>query len=310
VNVSPSPTGVVPPSSAGRLPSRVVLSFDVEEHYRIEAASHLASTSEQQATDIQRVDLSTHRLLDLLAESGAKATFYLVAPLAKSLPDLVRDIDSAGHEIASHSWAHKRIHFWTPEQFREDLKKSKQTLEDAVGKPILGFRAPTFSLMRETAWALDILAEEGFEYDSSIFPVRHDRYGIPDAPRTPFMAIGTKHRLLELPPATWNLTGQNIPVAGGGYFRLFPPALIRAGIRQLSNKTAPPVAMLYFHPWEFDPEQPRLPLSKLSSWRTYVGIDRSTSRLKDLLTRYTFHRAIDVVEELKRKEVVLSEFKL
>lgn len=291
--------------------SPVVLSFDVEEHDRIEAAAGINCPAEVRQTYADRMESTTRRLLDQLAEAKTQATFYVVGQIAISHPELVRDIAKAGHEIGSHSWQHLRIHRMNPESFREDLGRSIGALEQASGAPVVGFRAPTFSVMLETAWAVDVLAESGLRYDSSIFPVRHDRYGVPSAPRTPFLLEGHTRNILELPPATYRKFGQNLPVAGGGYFRLFPPAFMRAGIAQLSQ-SSPPLGMLYFHPWEFDPDQPKLPLKRLSKFRTYVGIGKSTARLARLLTRYQgrFRRAIDVVQELEVKRESLPRFKL
>jgi polysaccharide deacetylase family protein (PEP-CTERM system associated) len=157
--------------------------------------------------------------------------------------------------------------------------------------------------MEQTAWALDVLAEAGLAYDSSIYPVRHDRYGFPAAPRSPFLAKGETQTILELPPVTWRCLGMNAPMGGGGYFRLFPLFLTRWAIRQTLTRTDPPVAMLYFHPWEFDPEQKRLPLGRLSRFRTYVGIGRTRERLIDLLGRYRFARAVDVAGQLKGRRL-------
>lgn len=285
----------------------VILSFDVEEHYRIEAAVNYDCPAELRAVYADRMESTTYRLLELLAEHQAKATFFIVGQIATTHPKLVRDIHAAGHEIASHSWDHQRVHRFQPDSFREDLMRSKSALEQATGAAVVGFRAPTFSVVRPTAWALDVLAECGFAYDSSIFPVRHDRYGIPDAPRTPFLAVGKSQSILELPPVTLRYLRWNLPVAGGGYFRLFPLGFMEAGIRQVS-KLAPATAMLYFHPWEFDPDQPRLPLGRLSRWRTYVGTGRSTGRLRKLLTRHRFSRAVDVVESLRTCRDALPRF--
>jgi polysaccharide deacetylase family protein (PEP-CTERM system associated) len=160
---------------------------------------------------------------------------------------------------------------------------------------------------------VDVLAECGFEYDSSIFPVRHDRYGIPDAPRGPFLAVGQRREILELPPLTYRTLGFNLPVAGGGYFRLFPLGVMRAGLRQAardSSVAAPAVSMLYFHPWEFDPDQPRLPLGRVSRWRTYVGMHRTTARLKSLLHAYPFTRAVDAARALRAGGVELPRFRV
>ncbi len=276
----------------------VVLSFDVEEHYRIEAAAHLTIPPDARAVYSRRMESTTRRLLEQLAAVGAPATFFIVGEIAVAHPKLVRDMAAAGHEIASHSWNHTPIHRLTPASFRADLRKSIDALQQAAGIPVRGYRAPTFSLTRNTAWAVDLLAEAGLKYDSSVFPVRHDRYGVPDAPRIPFWLRGERGRILELPPATYRKFGQNLPVAGGGYFRLFPLAFLRAGVNQLAESGAP--GMLYFHPWEFDPDQPKLPLGRASRFRTYVGIGKSEARLDRLLVRYRgrFRRAIDVAESL------------
>lgn len=280
----------------------VVLSFDVEEHDRIEAAVGLSVSSELKHTYAERMEVVTRRLLDQLATAGdVKATFYIVGQIGETRPRLVRAIADAGHEIGSHSYDHVRIHRHTPKSFAEDLRRSVGALEQAAGVPVVGFRAPTFSLTRQTAWAADVLLASGLRYDSSLFPVRHDRYGVPDAPRVPFWLTAAGGRILELPPLSYRLLGLNLPVAGGGYFRLFPPKVMAAGIRQMDGDPAA-LAMLYFHPWEFDPDQPKLPLGPLSRWRTYVGIGNSVARLGALLDRYRgrFRRAIDVVEELER----------
>lgn len=287
-----------------------IASFDVEEHHRIEAAVGLDCPSDLKTDYARRMEQTTRWLLDLLAETGMKATFYVVGEIAVTHPQLVRAIHDAGHEVGSHSWDHRRVHRFTPEQFREDLLKSKDALEQATGHAVAGFRAPTFSVMKVTGWAIDVLAECGFEYDTSVFPVRHDRYGVPDAPRVPFRATGREREILELPPLTYRVAGWNLPVAGGGYFRLFPPAVMRAGMRQMGKGTRPAVGMLYFHPWEFDPDQPRLPLGRFARWRTYVGIRHSMGRLRALLTAFPFRRAIDVVREIKSTGVELPRFRL
>lgn len=291
-------------------PFPCILSFDVEEHHRIEAAYGMDTPEPTRSEYARRMESTTHAILERLASAQARATFYIVGEIAETHPQLIHAIASAGHEIGSHSHDHRRVNRFTPEAFAEDLRMSKARLEQASGQSVVGFRAPTFSVTRATAWAIDVLAECGFRYDSSIFPVRHDRYGVPDAPRTPFLAQGRDREILELPPATWRILGQNLPVAGGGYFRLFPPVVMRAGLAQLARRTCPAVGMLYFHPWEFDPDQPRLPLKRLSAWRTYVGIGKSFHRLERLLARYQFTRAIDVVDRLLSDPGQLPRFSL
>jgi len=289
----------------------IVLSFDIEEHHRIEAAHARNFTAELKADYVARMERVTYGLLEQLAKAETKATFYVVGRIAESHPKLVRAMAAAGHEVGSHSHEHERIHRLNPASFRDDLKRSRDALEAAAGVPVVGFRAPTFSIVRETAWAVDVLADLGFRYDSSIFPVRHDRYGVPDAPRVPFVVRGQERELIELPPTTYRIGGINLPVAGGGYFRLFPLSFMKAGIDQLTRQGSQS-AMLYFHPWEFDPTQPKLPLKRLSKFRTYVGIGKSTARLDRLLAGYCgrFTRAIDVVQTLEAKRAELPRFRL
>jgi polysaccharide deacetylase family protein (PEP-CTERM system associated) len=285
-----------------------VLSFDVEEHFRIEAAAGLAVPAQLQEQYSTRVETATGWLLEQLAEAGARATFFVLGTVARHSPALVRAVHRAGHEIASHGWDHRRLHLLDPTSFRDDLRHGKDVLEQITGAPVLGYRAPTFSIVPRTAWALDVLAEEGLVYDSSVYPVWHDRYGVLGAPRWPFRARGFRHEILELPPATLRLPGVNLPAAGGGTFRLLPRFLIDAAIRQAAHEGRPPVAVLYFHPWEFEPDQPRLPLPLLRRLRTYLGIARSRNRLRSLLVRYRFERAADVATQLERHRAVLPCF--
>jgi polysaccharide deacetylase family protein (PEP-CTERM system associated) len=285
-------------SPAPALGQPIILSFDVEDHHVIEAAAGLTVSPALQAIYQQRVVPVTSWLLEQLHEHAIQATFFLVGELARRQPALVRAIHGAGHEIASHGWGHQRVHNLSPASFREDLRRTKDTLEQLTGAGVAGFRAPTFSIVHETRWAIDVLVEAGIRYDSSIYPVRHDRYGIPHAPRVPFLVRGGSHTLLELPPLTLRLLRANLPIGGGGYFRLLPLRVMDRAVRQLRRNCQPPVAMLYFHPWEFDAGQPRLALKGLSRFRTYVGMNRSRARLQTLLGKYRFARAVDVVDHL------------
>lgn len=289
--------------------SDIALSFDVEEHHRIETAAHLDLPAGLRDVYARRMDDATRWLLDRLGERGITATFFVVGQIARSHPALVRRMAAEGHEVASHSWDHRRVHRFTPEAFREDVRVSKDALEQAGGAAVVGFRAPTFSVMRDTAWAIDELADLGLAYDSSIFPVRHDRYGVPDAPRSPFVARGERAEILELPPLTWRILGQNLPVAGGGYFRLFPLWVMEAGIRQALRMSCP-AAVLYFHPWEFDPDQPRLPLGRAPRIRTYLGLRRTRDRLARLLTRHRFTRMRDLAGAMALRTDRLPRFHL
>jgi polysaccharide deacetylase family protein (PEP-CTERM system associated) len=298
---------LAPPLSAAL---QAVVSFDVEEHHRIEAAAGLTVPPDRQAYYSGRLAPSTHWVLEQLARSGVRATFFVLGTIARDHPGLVRAIHAAGHEVASHGWDHRRLHHLEPASFREEVRRSKDTLEQITGEAVAGFRAPTFSIVRPTAWGLDVLAELGLLYDSSIYPVWHDRYGIPEAPRWPFFARCPGGRVLEIPPVTWRCLGMNVPLGGGGYFRLLPLFMTDWALRQVGRQGQPPVAMLYFHPWEFDPEQERLPLRRLSRFRTYVGIHRSRGRLEALLERYRFARAVDVARHLHTAAEELPVFDL
>lgn len=295
------------PIGAGDMP--MVLSFDVEEHHRIEAAAGLEVAPALRAEYGHRMVDATGWILDRLAAQAIQATFFVVGEIAQSEPGLVRRIAEAGHEVASHGWDHRRILAMAPASFREDLGRSKDALEQAAGTQVVGYRAPTFSLVRKTAWAIDVLAELGFVYDSSIYPVRHDRYGIPDAPRGPFVAQGTRHEILELPPATVRAARINVPIGGGGYFRLLPGPIMRAALALSRRDPEAGATMLYFHPWEFDPDQPRLPLKRMSGFRTYVGIRRSRGRLERLLTGRRLMRAVDLASGLHERRSALPRFR-
>jgi len=290
-------------------PLQVVLSFDLEEHHRIESAAALLCHPTWSARYGQRMEDATRWLMDQLAEHRVRATFFILGELGRDHSGLMRDLAGAGHEVASHGWDHRRLQHLTPVAFREDLRRSRDVLEQSTGRAVVGYRAPTFSVVRETSWAIDILAEEGMKYDSSIYPVRHDRYGVPDAPRGPFVVHGSRGQMLELPPATLGLGSLRVPTGGGGYFRLLPTWLLERSLTQAAHDD-PPVAMLYFHPWEFDPDQPRLPLGSMSRWRTYAGIFRTRPRLSRLLASRPFVRAIDVAQSLQDDLDRLPNFNL
>lgn len=308
----PAPPGEKQRSSSPAVPGTapVVLSFDVEEHHRIEAAAGLEVDPRLRGNYRERMSQVTGWILDLLAEREIRATFFIVGQIAETHAKLVRAIREAGHEVASHGWDHRRIHLLSPQAFREDLRISKDALEQACGAAVVGYRAPTFSVVSQTAWAIDILAELGLLYDSSIYPVHHDRYGIPGAPRIPFLAQGARHEILEIPPATLRVGGVNVPVGGGGYFRLLPFPLMRLALSLSRRDPGCGATMLYFHPWEFDPEQPRLPMRGLNRFRTYVGIKGSRDRLARLLSGYRFIRAVDLAHRLHERREELLRFRL
>lgn len=276
-------------ASSTTAPMRCV-TIDVEEYFHIEAARSRVKRTDWGRWP-SRVEASVDLLLALFHDHRQRGTFFVLGHVAQRHPHLVRRISEAGHEVASHGTGHDRLHDLTPERFREDVRASKALLEDQIGKPVLGYRAPTFSVVPETAWAIDILVEEGFTYDASIFPVHHPWYGVPGAPDHPFRVQGSPDgaTLLEVPPLTWGLPawpGRNqtkLAVAGGGYFRLMPLWLMRRGLAQAEAQQRP--AVLYFHPWEFDPELPRMPLSLLSRLRTYTGLRTAAKRLGQVMAQ-------------------------
>lgn len=288
----------------------VVLSFDVEEHYQIEAAAGLVLDPSLKTAYENRLNPVTRWLLEQLESWNIKATFFIVGEVARRQAALVREIAEAGHEVGSHSWDHRRVHALTPASFREDVRKSVDTLEQITGQPVLGYRAPTFSIVKQTAWALEVLADLGLQYDSSIYPVWHDRYGVPQAPRGPFWTGGNGNKILEIPPVTLRLLRTNFPVGGGGYFRLLPLVFLERALVQLQRADHPSVAMVYFHPWEFDPQQPRLPLTRLSRFRTYVGIHHCRDRFNRFLAHHRFTRARDVVKQLQAAASLLPSYPL
>jgi polysaccharide deacetylase family protein (PEP-CTERM system associated) len=225
-------------------------------------------------------------LLELLGERGVRATMFILGCVAEAHPDLVRELAAAGHEIASHGWDHRRVTEQTPEEFRGSVRRTKIFLEDLTGAPVLGFRAPSFSIVPGGEWALDILVEEGYLYDSSLFPVRRRGYGYPGGQRDPHWLERPVGRLAEVPPATLRRWGGNFPAAGGGYLRLLPPWLFRSAFLDAERRGVP--ATFYIHPWELDPDQPRLAVSWPTRLRHYGGLQGCASRVRHLLHEFSF----------------------
>lgn len=269
------------------------MTIDVEEHFHANVFDG-TPVRDIQHTLASRVEASTHRMLQLLDDSGTRATCFVLGAVADSHPALVREIAARGHEIASHGYAHQLVYTQTPEVFRDDVRRAKQTLESIAGVRVRGYRAPSYSVTERSLWALDVLSEEGYDYDASIFPIRHDRYGIPHAPRHAHVLEQTGGRLVEAPPSTIRMGGMNLPVAGGGYFRLLPYGWTRFGIDRL-NATEQRPAIFYTHPWEIDPGQPRLPLSRLSGMRHYANLDTTEAKLVRLLADFRFAPLADLL---------------
>ncbi len=263
----------------------LLLSFDLEEYFQIEAARPICPPGRWLSYP-SRVEACTDWLLQTLDAHNARATFFTLGWIARRHPKLIQRIAAAGHEIASHGQMHDRLHRLDPRSLRQDLLTSRAVLQDLTSTPILGYRAPTFSLVPATAWALDVIAEAGFNYDSSIQPIRHPQYGCRSAPRWPHrLSCPGGRTLLELPPVTFAAGPFRLPASGGGYFRHFPHCIKHRAILHSLSDGLP--GMLYFHPWEFDPDQPRLPLSPLARWRTYSGLGVTRGRLVELLTCYS-----------------------
>jgi len=272
------------PSAATRLmrPKHVLI-IDLEDYFHVEAFSRQIDRSDWQQYPA-RVVGNTHRLLDLFDQYQVKATFFVLGWVAKQFPILVREVHERGHELACHSYWHRKIYTLAPAEFREDTRLARMAIEDAASISVSGYRAPTWSVTKDSLWALDILLEEGFSYDSSIFPVHHDLYGIPGASRYPWVYTSAAgHKLLELPPATIEICGTNLAAAGGGYFRLFPYGVFKHNLRTVRSQDRQP-CMFYFHPWELPHEQPRLEGTSLRTRvRHYLNLDRTFDRLKLLL---------------------------
>ena len=292
-----------PPDNLGEDPSsrpRHMLSFDVEEYFQVEAAAVRLPAKEWDQWP-NRLEPAVRQVLNLLAEHRATATFFILGWVAEHQPQIVRKIACAGHEIASHGISHRMLHGMTPREFRGELTDSRSRLEDLGGQPVIGFRAPTFSVTTRTSWALDVLAETGFRYDSSVFPVRHDRYGVPGAPRWAHWARGPGGgRILEIPPLVLRIVGWNFPLGGGGYLRLFPVRLAARALRAAERAGQP--GMIYVHPWELDPGQPVLPMSRLSRWRHRVGLARTERKLRHLLRQFAFCPVRDLLPSLQMAE--------
>jgi len=262
------------------------MTIDVEDYFHVEA---FASTIDRKNWDYlpQRVERNTERILDIFAESEAQATFFVLGWIAQRHPALVRRIVAGGHELASHGSDHVRVDRQSPEAFRADVRQSKQVLEDASGVPVRGYRAPTFSISRNSTWAHAILLDEGYHYSSSVYPVKHDLYGSPGAPRTAFAPVPG---LVEVPLTTVRVLGVDVPASGGGFFRLFPYPLTRWLLGQANRSNQAP-AVFYMHPWEIDPDQPRqhrAPL--LSRSRHYLNLGLTEARLRRLLDNFSWAR--------------------
>lgn len=266
------------------------LTVDVEDYFHV-AALAPSIPRETWASREPRVVANTQRLLAILGQFGVRGTFFILGWVAERHPQLVRDIAACGHEIACHGFSHRLVYEQSPEEFYEETRRAKNLLEDISGSAVHGYRAASYSIVRKSLWALDILADLGFVYDSSIFPVRHDRYGIPDAERVPHRMSTPKGKsIVEWPLATARILGMRLPVAGGGYFRLLPYRLSRWGLASINRREMRPF-IFYLHPWEIDPAQPRVSATWLSRFRHYTNLEKCEERLRRLLSEFRFGTA-------------------
>lgn len=274
-------------SDDATIPVPNALTVDVEDYFHVAALASGIHRDTWAARE-SRVVANTEKLLAMFDEFGVRGTFFVLGWVAERHPRLVRAIAARGHEIACHGFSHRLVYEQSPAEFHDETRRAKQLIEDITGAPVLGYRAASYSIVRQSLWALDMLAELGFVYDSSIFPVRHDRYGIHDAPRIPHrLTTPNGASLAEWPLSTAKVLGMNVPVAGGGYFRLFPYWLTRAGLASINRRERRPF-IFYLHPWEIDPEQPRVRVEWLSRFRHYNNLEKCEQRLRRLLGDFRF----------------------
>jgi polysaccharide deacetylase family protein (PEP-CTERM system associated) len=279
------------------------LTVDLEDYFHVSAYAGKVRMEEWDSYP-SRVAQNTDRLLALLAEHNCLATFFVLGWVAEKKAEVVARVAAAGHEIACHSLLHRRIFDLTPQEFREDTRRAKAVIEDATGKQVVGYRAPSFSVTQKSYWALEILAEEGFQYDSSIFPVEHPSYGIPDAPRTPYWIKTASGRILEFPMPTLAIGSKRSPIGGGAYLRLLPYSYTLWAIRYLNQHENSPVCV-YIHPWELDPEQPRMGGTVSARARHYFGLQGTERKLRKLVRDVEFCPLASVISQLSPMEGVL-----
>lgn len=276
-------------STAVAVPARQVNAFtvDVEDYFHVTALSSAVSR-DSWATRESRVEANTERLMRVLAERGVHGTFFVLGWVAERSPALVRRIAAAGHEIACHGYAHRLVYQQTQREFREETLRAKGCIEDLIGQPVLGYRAASFSVTPASLWALDVLIDLGFHYDSSVFPIHHDIYGLPGAKPEPNRLTAPSGRsLVEFPMSAAKFFGVPVPVSGGGYFRILPYWLTRAGLKQINEQGARPFTF-YMHPWELDPGQPRIRVNWFSRFRHYTNLELCESRLRRILGEFAF----------------------
>ena len=269
------------------------LTIDVEDYFQVAALAPYVSRSQWESVPC-RIERNVEVILELLDQGSAKATFFTLGWVAERYPALIRRIAEAGHEIASHGYEHHRASDQSAKAFLSDIRLAKLLLQDTSGQDVKGYRAPSFSIARSNLWAFDCIVEAGYRYSSSVYPIRHDHYGMPGAPRFPFEPIPG---LVELPVTTFRILSANVPAGGGGYFRLLPYSVSRWLIQRVNRQDGRP-AIFYFHPWELDPEQPRVPgVDTKARFRHYVNLHRTEPRLRRLMRDFRWDRADRVFQQ-------------
>jgi len=275
------------------------LTIDVEDYFHVTAFERQIKPAEWGGYTL-RVEGNTLRILDMLDEFALKATFFVLGWVAERLPALIKEISRRGHEIACHGYGHQLVYRLSPQEFRQDISRAKSLLEDICGERVHGYRAPSYSITAKSLWALDILVEEGFTYDSSIFPITHDIYGIPGGKRFPHEISTHAGKIREFPISTYPLKvgwwKSQMPICGGGYLRLFPAALVAGAIQAINVREKQPV-IVYFHPWEIDPEQPRIRAGMKSCFRHYLNLERMELKVRHLLDNFRFSSAGEVLSQ-------------
>ena len=268
------------------------ISVDVEDYFQVAAFRNSVAVTDWETLP-SRVEENTAKVLDLFEEVGVKGTFFVLGWVAQRFPTIVSRIANAGHELGCHSYSHQLIYDLGPNAFREDTLRALNAIQDACGRRVTSYRAPSFSITPRSIWAVEILLEAGFTHDSSIFPVHHDLYGFSGAPRVPFVLRCAGSELIEFPPSTLHFGKITVPVTGGGYLRTLPMLYQKKALRNLQNLTIP--GMLYLHPWELDPEQPRIDAPLRSRLRHYTGLSATAKRIRNLCNEFRFGRMTEVV---------------
>jgi polysaccharide deacetylase family protein (PEP-CTERM system associated) len=284
------------------------MSIDVEDYFHVSVFDGIVPRTQWDSME-SRVVRNTERLLDIFDEFEVHSTFFVLGWVGERHPQLVRTIANRGHEVASHGYAHRLVYDQTRSAFRDDVRRAKALLEDAAGRRVTGYRAPSYSITPRSLWALDVLIEEDYAYDSSIFPIRHDRYGIPVSDRRPYRIERLGRSIIEVPASTTRIGPINCPVAGGGYFRILPYFWTRWGINRVNTLERHP-AIFYLHPWEVDPEQPRLHAGRLGRFRHYFNLQGTEARLRRLLSDFRFDTVQKFVTEARLELSQNSRFAL